>query len=150
HLVEALDLAFEHLLDRDAGPLRDDRRDVILGHLLAQEAAVAARLLDELGVAVDLLLERRDRAEPQLGCAREVALALEPLGVVLELVEAPLLLAEAADQRALALPLRLHPRDLLAQLGDLALDLGEPLPAAAIVLALEGDALDLEGRDAAL
>ena len=33
-------LALQHLVDRDAGPLRDDRGDVLLGDLLAQERAV--------------------------------------------------------------------------------------------------------------
>ena len=38
HVEELLHLALEHLGDGDAGPLGDDRRDVLVGDLLAQEA----------------------------------------------------------------------------------------------------------------
>ena len=79
------------------------------------------------------LLELRDRAEAQLRRAREVALALQPLGLGLELLELLLLVAQALDQLALVLPLRLHARGLLLELGDLALDLGQALPCDALV-----------------
>src|ERR1041384_7667616 len=36
HVVQALDLALEHLVDRDPGPLRHHGGDVVLGHLLAE------------------------------------------------------------------------------------------------------------------
>src|SRR5262249_52980326 len=133
-----------------AGPLRDDRRDVVLGDLFAQEAAVSAQLVDLLGVLLDVLLERGDRPEAQLGGARELALALQPLGFGLELIELLLLRTQAGDQRALALPLRLHRRRLLLEIRDLALDLRQALLAAAIAFALERGALDFERGDAAL
>ena len=37
HVQQARLLPLQHLVDGDSGPLRDDRRDVFLGHLLAEE-----------------------------------------------------------------------------------------------------------------
>src|SRR5690606_38180608 len=59
HLREALDLALEHLLDGDAGPLGDHRGDVVLGDLLAEEAALLAQVFHLRGLVRDLLLELR-------------------------------------------------------------------------------------------
>ena len=39
HVHELLALAFEHLVDRDAGPARDDLRDVVGRHDLLDHAA---------------------------------------------------------------------------------------------------------------
>ena len=44
HLEELLAFAFEHLVDRDARPARDDLRDVIGGHRLVDQHAVALAL----------------------------------------------------------------------------------------------------------
>ena len=54
HLEEFFALAFEHLVDRDAGPARDDLRDVVRGHRLIDEHAVALALR-----LLELLLKRR-------------------------------------------------------------------------------------------
>src|SRR6185369_7623963 len=44
HLQELLALAGEHLVDGDAGPTRDDGRDVFFGHLFLDELAATLRL----------------------------------------------------------------------------------------------------------
>ena len=54
HLEEFFALAFEHLVDRNAGPARDDLRDVVRGHRLVDQHAVALALR-----LLKLLLKRR-------------------------------------------------------------------------------------------
>ena len=96
HLQELLRLALDHLRDGHAGPLRDDRGDVLLVHLLAQDGAVLLELVEAGGRRLEVLLELRERAVPQLGGLVQVALALGGLGRDLRLVE---LLLEVADRR---------------------------------------------------
>ena len=84
----------------------------------------------------------------QLGGALVVELALGALELRAGLVEALGQLAEALGLLLLALPLGAHARRLLAQLGELALDLGAAL-GGGVVLG-DGDLLDLELLDAAL
>src|SRR6185436_2265526 len=100
------------------------------------ERTVLLERFDLAGRGLDVLLELRDRAEPDLRRTREVAGALEAVGLGLHLLELFLLVAEVLDQLALVLPARLHRARLLLELGDLALDLGEPLARAAIFLLL--------------
>ena len=70
HVDELLRLAFQQLVDRDAGPACDDGGDVVLVDLFLHHRvggrAVALR---------ELVLERRQLAVADLGDALEVALA---------------------------------------------------------------------------
>ena len=84
----------------------------------------------------------------QLGGALVVELALGALELRARLVEALGDLAETLGGLLLALPLGAHAGGLLAQLGELALDLGAAL-GGGVVLG-DGEVLDLELLDAAL
>src|SRR5205085_9518225 len=94
------------------------------------------------------VLEVGDLAVAQLGRALVVDVALGALELPARLVEALAQPAVALGLLLLALPLGAHPRGLLAQLGQLALDLGGALDRG-LVLA-DGDLLDLELLDPAL
>src|SRR5205085_860281 len=93
----------------------------------------------------------RNRNEPigRFGSFRP-ARARQLVGLGLQLLGLLLVALQALDQLALVLPLRLHRGRLLLELGDRALDVRQPLLRGAIVLALEGGALDLVRHDAAL
>ena len=84
----------------------------------------------------------------QLGGALVVALALGALELAARLVEPLAQLAVALGLLLLALPLGAHAGGLLAQLGELALDLGLAV-GGGLVLG-DGDLLDLELLDPAL
>ena len=126
------DLALEHLLDGDAGPLRDHRRDVVLGDLLAEEAALRAQLVDLGGLLGELAARAAGiepnrssdaRAKSPVRCRRSAS--------ALSCSSFSFFVAQALDHVALVLPRAFMPRRLLLELGDLALDLGQPLLASA-------------------
>ena len=71
HLEEFFALAFEHLVDRHAGPARDDLRHVVGGHRLVDQHAVALALR-----LLKLLLEFGDRPISYPAGFRVVAFAL--------------------------------------------------------------------------
>src|SRR5919108_399015 len=148
HVDQLLDLALEHPRHRDARPLGHDLGDLVGVDTLGQ----VDRRLDfvvrpRLGLR-ELLLELRDLAVAQLGGALVVELALGALELHARGVEPLAQLAMALGLRLLALPLGLHARELLAQVGQLALDLPAPLDRG--LVALDGDQLDLELLDAAV
>src|SRR5215211_8282565 len=146
HVDQLLDLALEHAGDGDAGPLRHDLGDLVRVDALREVdgrlhvAVLRARL--RLG---ELLLELRDLAVAQLGGALVVELALGALELHARGVEPLAQLAVALGLLLLALPLGLHAGELLAQVGELALDLLPPLGRG--LVALDGDQLDLELLD---
>ena len=148
HVDELLDLALDQAGDRDAGPLADDLGDLLDVDALGQ---VDRRLVVSSGAVLgvgEALLEVRDLAVAQLGGALVVELALGALELAAGLVEALAQLAVALGLLLLALPLGAHAGGLLAQVGELALDLALAL-GRGLVLA-DGDQLDLELLDAAL
>jgi hypothetical protein len=146
---ELLDLAFQHPGDGDARPLGDDLRHVFGVHLLL-EHPLAARLRKALLLLLELRLQLGQRSVAELGRLVEVALARGLLQLEADLVDALLDLLDLLDLRLLALPLRLQGRGLLAEVRQLLLDLGQPLPRGLVLLLGEGLALDLELDDAAL
>ena len=75
HLEELVALAFEHLVDRNAGPARNDLRHMVLGHRLFDHRIVLGLLLDLL----ELLLEPRNGGVSELARLGEVAFALRLL-----------------------------------------------------------------------
>ena len=129
------------------GPLRDDLGDVLGVDLLLQEGGLAVLLRLQLGEA---LLELGDLAVAQLGGALQVGVALGALDLAVRLLEALLDLAHGADRVLLGLPLGLHPRRALAQLGQLALDRLAALLGGLVLLLAQRLALDLELHHAAL
>jgi hypothetical protein len=134
HLHELLDLALEQAGDRDAGPLRDGGRDVLLVDLLAQHPA-ALTLVSEPPVELGQLpLEAGDDAEAQLGRTVEITLALRLRHRLARGVDVLLDLADLGDAALLGLPLGLEAASLLLQLGQLGVDLAEPLARARAVV----------------
>src|SRR3569623_1616723 len=150
HVDEAALLALQHLVDRDAGPLRDDRGDVLLGHLFAQERALALRRL-HLGVLDrQLLLQLRRTAEAQLGGAVQVAPSLGQLGLGAGLFDLFFQRADAGDDRLLPLPDALHAVDPRAQRGDLRGHGDQALRARVVLLLAQRLLLDRQRRQAPL
>ena len=103
HAQELLALAFEHLVDRNAGPARDDLRDVVGRHRLLDHVAGLAALL--LGL-LELLLERRDDAVGELAGLGEVAGPLRLVEVGARLVELLLDLGRGDELLLLGHPAR--------------------------------------------
>ena len=84
HVEQLVALAFEHLVDRDAGPARDDLRDVVGRHrLLDQRRAAPSVALRRR----ELLLELGDDAVGQLARALIFAAPLRLLELVARCVE---------------------------------------------------------------
>ncbi len=128
------------------GPLGHDVGDVLVVDLLAQVDRRLVRGAARLGVG-DLLLELRDLAVPQLSGLRVVELALRALELRARLVEALEHVAVTLGLLLLALPLRLHARELLVEVGELADDLIAPGGRGLVLL--HRHVLDLELDDAA-
>src|SRR5882724_8277576 len=150
HLHELLDLALEQTRDGDARPFGDGVGDVLLVDLLAQHAAALLLVGEALLHLDELLLQRGQGAEAQLGRLVQVA---TPLGVEHGLARRLDLLlhaAHAGDALLLRLPLRLEDVGLLLERGQLGVELAQALARAWIVrIARHRHALDLELHDPA-
>src|SRR5581483_3897105 len=83
----------------------------------------------------------------KLGDLVEVVLPLRLLDLALRLVDLLAELPDRLDSALLGFPFRAERARALAQLGELALQAGEPLARAGVGLALERLALDLELHD---
>ena len=147
---EALSLGLHQAGDRDAGPLGDHGRDVVGLHLLLQVSMVLLQLVETGGGRVDRLRRLGDLTVLDLRGAVELTRAGGAVGLDAELVHPGLQRPDLVDHVLLRLPRRLHALALLAQLGELGLDDAPALTGRPVRLLLEGLALDLELRDAAL
>ena len=150
HLLELHELghlALHEPADGDTGPLRDDFGDVLLVDLLLEHLLLGLQLVQPLGGLADLALELGHLPVPDLGRLLEVGLALElgPLGLEL-LLE----LLDLGDGVLLGLPVSLHARDLLLQVGQLLVEGGQPLLGRLVGLLGQRHPLDLELPDAPL
>ena len=105
HRDQLLHFAFQHLRDRNAGPLADDLGDVFLVHLFLQHARLLA--VHRCAELLDLSFELRQLAILDLRGAVVVALARGFLLFQLELLDALLQLANLGDGFLLLLPARL-------------------------------------------
>ena len=143
-------LALQHLGDRDARPLRDDGGDVLLGHLLPQQARGAAglrvlvvrRQLRRL--LVEAALQGRHRPVADLGRRRQVAAAHALFLLHAHPLELLLDLAHLVDLPLLVLPAELHGVALALHLGQLLLQLGEAFLRGGVVLLGQRLPLDRE------
>ena len=143
---ELLHLALHELGHGNARPARDDLGDVLLVHLFLDHPPPAAGL--GLGLQLlELSLELGERAVLQLGHAVEVVGAHRLVDLELDLLDALAELARALDGRLLALPLLAHLGRLRLQVGQLLLELRQPIPGGGVGLLAQGGALDLELRD---
>ena len=118
HAQQLVALAFQHLVDRNAGPARHDVRDVVGRHGLLDHAALAVLRLGLL----ELLLQLGDRAIGQLAGLLELALALRDGEFVAGLVELLLEVGGEAELLLLGLPLGGDRGGLLLEAGELLLE----------------------------
>ena len=139
---ELLTLALEHAVDGNAGPARDHLGDLVGGDLLLQE--LAARL----GGLRQLPLQIGNDRIAQLAGAREIATALHDLELAAGLVELLLQALHGGQLLLLGAPLGSEIGRLAIQLGDLLLDLLEPILGGGVRFLLQRLALDLELDDA--
>ena len=149
-LREPLALGGHEALHGDARPLRHDLRDVVGLDLLLEELLHLLQLGEALRQLLHLGLGARKLAVADLGGPVQVARARRAVGLEAQLVRALTQLLDLADHVLLGLPLRLHALALLAQLGQLGLDVLAVLDGRAVGLLLQRLPLDLELRDAPL
>src|SRR5262249_5140361 len=143
HSEELLALALEELVDRHAGPPRDDLGDVLRPDLLAQEAAVALELAQLALLLRQVALELGDPAVAELGDLREVALALELLRLRAEVLERLLDLPHLLDRLLLGRPAGPDRLRALLEVSELLLDGLEPVLRRLVLLLRERRLLDL-------
>ena len=124
---ELLHLALEEARDGDARPLGHHLGHVLGVHLLLQHLLLRLELAELLVLGHELLLEVRQRAVLQLRGLREVAPAGAALDFGAGLLDLLLGRADLLDGVLLLLPVGLHPRRLLLEVGRLPLDLRQPL-----------------------
>ncbi len=144
HVDQLLDLALHHPRDGDAGPLAHHLGDILGVHFLFEHLPLALDLGEAGVLLLELLLQVEARAVAQLRGPLQVAGALRILLLDLRALDLLLQLADLQDLRLLVLPLRLHSGALLANLGELALDLFQALQAGWVTLLAKRLALDLE------
>ena len=137
---------FEHAARGDAGPRRDDVGDVVRADLLLEHHVGVGGLRGH----GELLLQLGDAAVDQLGRLGEVAVALRALRLALELLQLLLELAGGLDGAALVLPARGERGQLLALLGELGAQGGQPVDGGGVGLLRQRHLLDLQPTDGAL
>src|SRR5262249_50771184 len=125
HPQQLLGLAFEEPPGRNPGPGRYDLGDVVGPDLLLDHRVDRC---PSLARGSQLRLEGGNLGIAQPRCRLEVAVALRPLGLAPQVIEALLQLADAVQPRLLALPARGQRRQLLLLVGEL---LAESLEAVA-------------------
>src|SRR5205085_12380860 len=133
-------LAFEHSLDRDSGPARDDLRDVIGGDRLLDERAACIRGFYHL----QSFLELGNATIGKLAGALVFAAALRIGEFVARLVELGLELLGIRELVLLGPPSRGQRRRLLLEAGQLLLEPRQTLLGGGIRLLAQGFLLDLE------
>ena len=147
---QLLDLALQHLGDRDVRPVGDDLRDVLGVDLLLEQGMVTAHLTESRLFGGEAALQLAELTIAELGCAREVRRALSPLRLVLDLLDPLLDVADPVHRPLLLLPALAQTAGLLLQVGQLLLQGGQPLPGGGVGLLAERLALDLQLPDLAL
>src|SRR6267143_394939 len=149
-LEQPLLVRLEHLGDGNAGPFGDDLGDVLRVHLFLQVLPFLLDLGEPLLELLDLLLDLRKPPVADLGRLLQIAAARRQLGFGAQLLELGLLRPDLLDRVLLRLPLRLHRVRLLAQLGQLLLDLRPALLGRLVLFLGQRLTLDLELHDLAL
>ena len=149
HLEQLLDFAFHQPAHRNARPLADDFGDILfvdlfLEHALDRLQALQARLL-----VLDLRLEFRDAAVLQFRRHRVVAGSLGLFHFDPHALELLLELPAGLDRFFLLLPMRAELQVLFLEVGEVLLELLQPLLRGLVLLLAKGLAFDLELHDAA-
>ncbi len=125
HVHQFLGFAFEQAADGNAGPLADQRGDVLFVHFFLEHAAVLLRLGQLLLRLVELALGGHQLAVTDLGHARQIAGTLGALFLRLELLDVLFQLANRANGVLLDLPAGLARVGLLAQIGQFRFDFAQ-------------------------
>ena len=142
-------LAFHQFGNRDARPAGDDAGDFFLGHLVAQQRAVALGFLGDLLLVGQLFLKLRQLAVFQLGGAIQIIIALGFGDFAAHMLDFLAELLHLADGVFLVFPPRLHGVKLLAHIGQLFLNDAQALTRERVVLLFERGLLDFMLHDAA-
>src|SRR6185437_5733041 len=142
---QLLALAFEHLVDRYAGPARDHAGNVLGGHRLVDHAMALGRLR-----RLELAFEVRNDAIGELARAAPITPALHLLELDARLIELLLELLRAGELILLGAPLRGELSEPLFGLRELALELLKPVARCLVAFLLERLAFDLELDEAAV
>ncbi len=145
HAQELVALAFEHLVDLDAGPARHHLRDQVRRHHLLRHGAAFGLVLLQL---FQLGFEIGDDAVSELSGACEIAAALRLVELDAGGVELLFQLLRAGELGFLLLPALRQRARLLLEIGELLLELGQPVLGRAVLFLLQRLALDLELHDA--
>ena len=146
HAQQLFLLAFQHSLDRHAGPARDHLRHVVGCHRLLHHGALAVRGFD----AVELFLDLRDAAISQLPRALVLALALGVGQLDAQMIKLRLEPLRLGQLLLLRLPARSQIGGLLLQRRQLLFEISQALLGAGVVLLLERLLLDLQPHDLAI
>ena len=150
HLDQLLDLAFQQLADRNPGPGRDDLGDIFAVDLFLEQLLAILHRFELRFLLGQLLFQAIQRPILQLRGPAIVVLALGFLDLVADGLDLLLRLAQALDGRLFLLPARCQRPALLLQVGQLLLQLLEPLLAGLVLLLLQRLALDLQLHDLAV
>jgi len=138
--------------DRDAGPALDDPGDLLLRHLIPQQAVFSRRgaAFRQTFLLLQLLLQLGEPAVFELGSFIEIVFLLRPLHLaayVLDLFPQGLHLA---DGGFLVLPFGLHGTELFPHFGKFLLDLGQVLLGKGVLFFFKRRLLNLMLDDLAL
>ncbi|MNC11155.1 hypothetical protein D3C75_588450 [compost metagenome] len=147
HAQQLVALAFQHLVDRDAGPTRDDFGDLLVGDAVLHQLEVV--VLHFLG-GRQLLLQLRQHAILDLAHAREILPALRRLQFNLGLLDLFLELGRALQRGLLRLPDLVQIGELALQRVDIVFQIGQTLPRGIVLFLLQHLALDLQLDQATL
>ena len=148
-MQEFLLLAGQKARDGDARPLGHDPGDVVLGHLLAQERALAVACF-QLGLGLFLLLAQFP--EPSIAQLRGLGQVLGPLGrlgLPLRLADARFDLLELPDPGLLLGPLFLQLDRFRLHVRQLRLQRHEPFLGGLVLLLLQRETFHLQLQEAA-
>ncbi len=146
HLEQLLALALHHPLDRDSGPAADDAGDVLVGDFLAQHRALgraacaSASCFSSSGMRPYCSSPALARSPLRCACSSSMPGCVELL----------LDLGFGADLVLLGLPALGQLGRLLLEVGELFLELAEPVLRRLVLLLLQRLALDLELDDPAV
>ena len=149
HREQLLGLALQEAAGGDAGPRRDDLRDVVGTHALLDHQVGGCRGRLGLLCRLQLGLQRRDLAVANPRGVAEVAVALEALGLRPQVVEPRFEVTDPVQPRLLGLPARRQGGELLRLLGEVGPQALEPLGRRLVGLLREVQLLHAQPVDRA-
>ena len=127
-----------------ACPAADDLCNLLLCYLVAEETVVADVLFSLVLKLLELLLQSGQSAVFELCRLVEVVLTLSLVYLAAEMLDLLTELLNGSDVGLFVLPLCLHRIELVTQLRELLLNLGEVLLRDVVAFLFEGGFFDLE------